>query len=400
MKTGLLSTLALVATLATGCDDKGGKTAGKDTSSGKLPPGVDTLVEKGRGAVDRAKALSDTKGKALTPAQYEKLLLALAECKVTDDGIDYKCDAYKKIQKARNAKTTLKDMAGAMSGLGKKHLGHKHPAVRIRAAQMMSSFLGSSEETRKIILATIAKEKHPAVVAALMEVVGSSGSKDPAVGKMLLAKADDPSPVVRRKAIGWLTSSWSKKVAGRIAKLKEKMEKDPDPKTQQAACSQAGKTGDDQLIPAYTKLTKDDKNPDLYSACMKGLLEMFASYPFFETHSEKAYKLFLKRLGDKPRSEKRPPWSIMSSVGHLGDKRDKLKKWRANAPWFKAADVIKALEAVVKDEKANWMARTGAVKSILALGAKKAQLEALEKACKDCNNHVKKSLKDAVGKAK
>ena len=350
------------------------------------------------GAVEEAKARLDD-GKALTAKQYEALMLKLTTCKVTDDGIEHKCEAYKELRKASNLKTTAKDWGGAMSGLGKKHLGHKHPAVRIKAAQLMSSFFGSNKKTQNTILDAIAKEKEPPVVVAMMDVVASSASKNAKVGEMLLDMLDHKAPIVRKKAVYGLSSSWAKDVDGRIAKLITKMEDDPDPKTQQAACEYAGKTGDEKLIPVYKKLTKKSVDKDLRASCMKGLVETWFSYPFYGTYSEAGYKLTIDRLNKTPRSEAFPPWGIMSSFEYLeNEKSDGLKKWRQKATWYDKKELIAALVSIVKDEEANWMGRSGAVRSLAKL-MKKKKFKKLADECEGkCNSHVAKALKDAVAK--
>ncbi len=359
----------------------------------------DTVEDEIGSLLDEAKARVKD-GKALTKAQYEKLMLQLSTCKVTDKGIDYKCPAYKTLRKASNIRTSLKDWSGSMRSLGKKHLAHAHPAVRIKAAGLMGSFFGSNKGTQQTVLSAIDKEKHVAVTVAMMSVVASSASKNPAVGKMLMTKVDDKSPLVRKKAISGLASSWAKGVKGRIPKLIDKMTKDSDMSVRKAACEAAGSIGDESLIPVYKKLTKASVDPALYSSCMSGLLDTWLDFPFYETHSKAGYKLTMKRLKKKPRDDKHPPWSMMSSFQYVGDKKsDKLKKWRAYADFYKKKDLIAVLSDIVTDEKANWMARTATVRSLAKL-MKKSKFEKLLADCAQCNSHVLKQLKDELGKMK
>ena len=367
---------------------------------------VGELVGKGAAAVEAVKAATDTKGEALSPAEYEKLVLALAACKITERGIDWKCAELKALNKARNAKTSLKDAAGIWSGLGRKHIAHANPAVRYKSTQLMSSFFGAGNDTQKVVMERITKEEHPAVLRQLVNVVGSRGKSNPAIAKMLLANADHKEPVVRKECISWLTTSFNEGVEGRLEKVIEKMTKDKDVEVQAYACERAGGLGDDKLIPIYEKLTADTSNEKLYAGCMKGLLNTWFSYPFFNTSNEKGYKLFLERLKAEPRSKNVPPWTIMSSFQPFERDSRGLKAWKEKVKFFKADEVIEAVKSVVEDEKANWMARNGGVKSMLALGAPKATFEAMVKACTGddgkptCNSWVHKSLTEAVGKAK
>ena len=375
----------------------------------KAPDAVKTLADQAKAAADQAKdvadtakALADTEAPALTAEQYEKLVLALETCELKGANIDWKCEAMKKLNEARKAKTALKDLGGLMAGIGKKHLTHESPAVRLKSVQLMSSFFGAGDETRKIVLEGIDKEEHPAVVKAMVGVVGSSGSKSPEVAALLLRLADHKEPMVRKECISWLSTSFSKKVEGRVEKLIEKMEKDADMDVRAYACEVAGKIGDDRLIPVYEKLTADANEKKLYSKCMEGLLLTFFAYPFYDTFSQKGYELMLKRLADTPRDENRPPWTLTGDFKYYAKTNIRgLTEWKKQATWFEPKKVMAPLGDIVKDEAANWMARTAAIDSLVGLGMPKAELEALQKACEGkCKSHVLDKLKKAVAAAK
>ena len=366
----------------------------------------DKALDKAKGVIAEAKGLTDTKTKALTVAEYERLLLAVEACAIKDASIDRKCPQLKALNDARKARTALKTLSGAMAGLGQKHMTHKSPAVRLKAVSLMGSLFGGSKDTQKVVLEKIGSETHPAVVKAMLKTVGSKGGANPEIGKLLLKMADHAAPMVRKEAISWLSTSFSKTIEGRVDKLMAKMEKDADPKVRAYACEVAGKVGDDKLVESYKKLTADATDKKLYSACMAGLLHTFFSYPFFETNSKKGYELMLQRLGDKPRSDVRPPWTMTDDFQQFASNSKSLNAWKAKASYFKADKVMAVLKDVILDENANWMARTGAVKSYVSLGANKAQLDALVKACAGadgkakCKNHVVSALEKAAAKAK
>lgn len=371
-----------------------------------LPPAAAELKGKVEAAAVKAEALANTEAKALTQEAYEALVVALASCKINDEGaIAWDCPELKALNKARQAQTALKDIAGFNAGLGKKLLTHESPAVRIKAAEMMASMLGADDSAQRVVIDAIGKEKHPAVIKALLDVIGSSGGKNPEIGALLVKLADHESPLVRGLAIYWLASSWNKDVAGGIEKIIEKAEKDPDTNVRQSACKYGGKLGNDAMIPVYEKLTQDPDD-DIYGACMEGLVEMWLSYPFFETASEKAYKLTLERLAAKPRTDNRPPWSLLGTFKHAGSSGDSIDKWRAKATWFNRDALVKVLGDVVVDEQANGMARTAAVESIGGLGVPKATIEGIAAKCKDasgqptCNSRVVEALDKAAQAAK
>lgn len=400
--------------LAVGCDKKpenqSSSTSPSNTASAKpssttginaVGSAIASAVGSVKDVIDQNKALLDTKGKALSTEDMEKLLVGLASCTVNEDGnIDYKCEALKAYHDARNAKTAALNAIGNWSSLGKKHLKHTAPAVRVQSASLMASLFGADKDSTSTILQAIADEKDPLVLPALLDVVGSRANQNQDVGKLLLQMADHATPAVRRKAVSWLTTSWAKDVPKRTEKLIERLEKETDKKTKNLTCQLAGKTGDDKLVPVYDKLTKDDKDSDLYTDCMRGLLEMWTSFPFFETESEKAYKLFLSRLSETPRTEHKPPWILMGSFAYLGGDGERIQKWREKAKWFKKDDLVKVLDGIIKDEKANWMARSGAARSFEGLKVPKKHAEDLIKDCAKCNMHVLSALKEVATKLK
>jgi hypothetical protein len=130
---------------------------------------------------------------------------------------------------------------------------------------------------------------------------------------------------------------------------------------------------------------------------------MWGEYPLYGTDNEDAYKLTIELLNSKPRTKDIPPWTAMSTFGHLGsEKNKKLAEWKEKASWFKADDLKKALSGIVADGEAYWMTRTGAAKSLAGLGASKAELEKLRKplADKGDDGHVAKALDKVIAEAK
>jgi hypothetical protein len=340
---------------------------------------------------------------ALTIEQYEKLILGLADCKLVRYEIDGKCAGVKALQDAMKETTTpVKDMLGMTSKLGEKLITHASPAVRVKAANLMSSITGTSGSSQDIIVAAAAKEKDPQVLQAFIRTVWNDGGKNPKVAKFLIDSADHEDKDVRTQAVYAISSSWNKDMKGGPEKLAKVATSDKELKVRQAACEYGGKLGNKAILPVIEKFTaKEDK--EMYGACMKGLIEMFFQYPFYETTNEAAYKLFVKRLAS-PHGPDAPPWTVTGEFKkYADDKHDKLVAWKKKATWFKPADVKKALASVVADKKTNWMARTGAIESLEGLGATKAELEALKKGYDEKNfddKNVLKKLDDAIAKAK
>lgn len=340
---------------------------------------------------------------ALTIEQYEKLILGLADCKLVGYEIDGKCPGVKALSDAMKETTTpVKDMLGMTSKLGEKLITHSSPAVRVKAANLMSSITGTAASSQDVVVAAAAKEKDPQVLQAFIRVVWNDGGKNPKVAKFLIDSADHPDKDVRTQAVYAISSSWNKDMKGGPEKLAKVATSDKELKVRQAACEYGGKLGNKAILPVIEKFTaKEDK--EMYGPCMKGLIEMFFQYPFYETTNEAAYKLFVKRLA-APHGPDAPPWTVMGEFKKYGDdKNEKLAAWKKKATWFKPADLKKALMGVVSDKKTNWMARTGAIESLEGLGVTKAELEGLKKGYDEKNfddKNVLKKLDEAIAKAK
>ncbi len=339
------------------------------------------------------------KGVPITAKQYEKLILAHANCEVTDSGIDGKCEAVKIMRDSMNRSQLAKGALGGNAGVGQKLIQHPAPAVRIKAAQSMSSLFGAGEKSQDAIVAAAKKEKHPAVLTAMVRTVRNHGKRNPEVGKLLLELADHDNPKLRKEAIYGLSSSWNESLG--VDKLITMMKSDADVEVRQTACAYAGNLGDEKLYPVYESLLQGDADAKTKGRCFEGLVSMWANYPLYGTHSEKAYRLTLKLLEATPRSENMPPWQGMSTLGYLGgDQNRKLDEWKQKATWYKPEDLRRALIAVVGDGDAHWMARTGATKALVKLGASKADFQKLRKGLGDSpkgtDTHVAKELDTAI----
>lgn len=339
------------------------------------------------------------KGVPISAKQYEKLILAHANCEVTDSGIDGKCEAVKIMRESMNRSQLAKGALGGNAGVGQKLIAHPSPAVRIKAAQSMSSLFGAGKKSQDAIVAAAQKEKHPAVLTAMVRTVRNHGKRNPEVGKLLLELADHDNPKLRKEAIYGLSSSWNESLG--VDKLIAMMKSDTDAEVRQTACAYAGNLGDEKLYPVYESLLQGDEDAKLKGRCFEGLVSMWANYPLYGTHNEKAYRLTLKLLEATPRSEDMPPWQGMSTLGYLGGGENrKLDEWKKKATWYKPEDLRRALLSVVGDGAAHWMARTGATKALVKLGASKADFEKLRKGLgespKGTDTHVAKELDKAI----
>ena len=386
-----------------GCDD--GKKSDDSEEESEKKDKKSKKDDDDEGPVKAAKVkISEVKGMVkkgvpISAKQYEKLILAHGNCEVTDNGIDSKCEAVKVLRESMNRSQLAKGALGGNAGLGQKLIGHESPAVRIKAAQIMSSLFGTGKKSQDLIVKAASEEKHPAVLKAMVRTVRNHGKRNPEVGKLLLELADHDNPMLRKEAIYGLSSSWNEDLG--VDKLVEMMKSDEDPEVRQAACAYAGGLGDDKLYPVYESILEGDGDEKLKAKCFEGLVSMWADYPLYGTSNDKAYRLTLKLLQKTPRTEAMPPWQAMNTLGYLGgDQNKKLGEWKSKATWYEVDDLRKALLAVVGDSDAHWMARTGATKALVKLGAAKSDFEKLRKAIGDdpkgTDTHVAKQLAKAI----
>ncbi len=354
-------------------------------------------------AVDDVAALAKNADKGpLDAAAYEKLILDHATCEVKDGGnIDPKCPAVVALREAMSGGQALRNLAGGAAEIGKKHLGHASPAVRIKAAGLLSSVFGTSNESQDLVVEAAKKETDVGVLQALIGTVSNDGAKNAKVGELLLWAADHADANVRKKAIYALSSTWNRELAGGPEKLIALMESDADADVRATACKYAGKLGDAKFVPSYTRLTADGADAELRASCMEGLIQMWWSYPFHENANEDAYKLTLALLGKKPRTDKDPHWTLPGTFRSRNE--DKFANWQAKNTWYKADELKAVLIDIIDDPNAKWMARTGAVDSLAVNGAK-ADLEALlakyPEDAKGDAKHVRRKLTEAIAKAK
>lgn len=365
--------------------------------AGKIE-GVDQLINATKDLKGTAKGLAEG-GPGLTIEQYEALMLGLSACKVNETGIDRKCEAWLALKEGRKkGRTSLKSFSGQMSVLGKKHIKHSSPAVRMHASSLMGGFFGSSKDNQGVVVAAAKTEKDPAVLYYMIRSVGSAIAKNAEVRALILANTDHANERVRIETGTWLTSTFAAEAPGTLERAMEMIAKDPSSRVKSSICSNLGRRGDERVMPLLAKHTQDPNDP-LYVACLRGLIGSWASPVPHKKPSQKGYALTLKRLRETPRSDKRPAWAAIS--GMRWAKKPELAQ---RAPWFKKDEVLGVLGAIVKDQQSNWLARTSAVDVMGALGADKAKFTELRKAYADAkgtNAHVLKKIdKQLAGDAK
>jgi hypothetical protein len=312
----------------------------------------------------------------LTPAIAEQLLLGLVSCKMGERDIQRGCDALDRLNRARSHRFDVKDRAGGLRALGKKHLGDPSPAVRLESAKLCAPSLGSDAEAQKLLMAQASKEKVPAVLLTMLRVLGSADHPSADLGKLLLSKVDDESAPVRMEAMGWMLTGVD--TPGGFDRVLDKVDKDPSLEVRSYLCTRLYGTADARALPIFEKYLRAKDTPKkLYEGCFRGLVSAWTGFPKPKKPAEKAYRLTLELLDAKPRDNDRPPYSaialLRAAKTKFGPTDTGGKAWLEEVKgWYDAKRLLAALESLAGDHDASLLARTSALDVMKELGAKKA----------------------------
>lgn len=306
------------------------------------------------------------------PSGIEKLVLDLESCDLEGYQITSTCLAMERLA------GELAEANGAHQlslALGGRLLAHRAPAVRLEAAAL----LGTDRASRDAIVDAARKEPDAHVREAMIRIIAADGARFPRVGAFLLESTQFPAANVRAQALAALTLPTSRALPGAADRVLAMAERDPEPALRRAACAAGGKLGNPMFLPFYETATATSDDPELYAACMEGVVAMFHNQPAFDTANEAAYRLFLKRLAAAPRTAHSPPWQVMSAFCYYSHEADlaKLAAWKREATWFKPEEVKAVMAAVITDRATSWEARTAAIESMVGLGATRDELKAL-----------------------
>jgi hypothetical protein len=308
------------------------------------------------------------------PSGLEKLIVDLESCGLEGYQITSTCPAM--IALTAELSQRAPGTAELSVALGAKLLAERSPAVRVQAAAMLGHDAGS----RDTIVDAARREVDPRVREAMIHTIGPDAARYPRVATFLLESTQHASSSVRARSLEALTLPANRTVPGGAERVLAMAERDPDPQLRREACSSGGKLGHAAFLPFYERITDSAADPAMYAACMEGVVAMFHNAPAFDTSSEGAYRLFIRRVEAQPRTEQSPPWQVMSAFCYDSREADleRLAAWRRQATWFDPNAVKTALTAVIADPAASWKARAAAVESMVGLGATKAELKALE----------------------
>jgi HEAT repeat protein len=304
--------------------------------------------------------------------QFEALLLSVQACSVDADGIKRQCPAFKDYNARWMSFTRGYTERAAMNmTMGRRHLRHPSPAVRILALKLINPAFAPWGTEAELVITAAQTEAHPTVLAKMLDALMTVKAEIPAQrGRLrtLMAKyARHPDIGVRLQVVHALKLRWASGLPGTFDLLKTRVEQDPERAVREKACEAMGHHPGAVAFPFLKGKTAGPS--DLYSACVEGVITLW-SKGYNTPPYRPAFEYTLELLRRTPRTAAHPPEGI-SEIAYFSRKHLKSKAW------FKRDALIDALSAIITDRQANWSVRRSAVRLLFALDAPVARFEAL-----------------------
>lgn len=388
--------------------------AASDNSAPAPSPAVAPPADPSPGALQAA-----VDGGTLIDAELLPFYLrAAAACEVGEFDVEPSCPEYQRYATSRRRAAPRPDLAAYFGSVGRQHLGHAKPVVRMLAGQLAVADLGPSLEP---LLRAIELETDPLVARALIRLVMRAGRLQPEAlqqaaplpGSQTDCSAAWGEKPCQRNDLGQWASYWWQRAKGPeqllvraeaaaqwAEALVELTAKDAASPRVAAGCVQLGGAvttaeGPEQAVlcaaaglacPAAVGelLSQNAAPPQVVEHCIAGALQSWCRAPAYDTAQLAGYALVLAELRRQPRDDQRPSWRWIQALTcarplfqpPLQGEGDLTRTWRKRATFVSLPDVLGALRQVVEDPKAGGHARAEALRTARDLGAPPAWLQA------------------------
>lgn len=368
-----------------------------------VPPGP-TEMPKAPLSKEQLDAFLKDEGQKLTADAYESLLIGLQACDIDRYGIDYKCQALKDFNTYSKHKNDDYKMLGKVSI---KHLRDPKPAVRYQATSEASFYAfgydADTDAATKYLQAAQA-EQDPVVLAHMIARMVSGAKKNEALRTFVMSQADHTNARVREDVIRVIGEpETAVQIPNAFDKLLEKAQGDSDDSVRAAACSVLASPGADKAIPVFQKMLEDSSlKSDVRNGCFEGLIASWVTIPYPKKPSKEGYELTMKILETKPRSKDNPPWRGISKISfaktEFKDYDKSGKDWlEAAKGFYDKARVVKVMQDLAVDDKANQIPRSDAIYVLRRLGEQKL-LATIADTIKKQSGYEAKSLSESAEK--
>ena len=313
----------------------------------------------------------------LSPAEFEALVLAYAECTLSDvhlkEGkVMYKdCPADKAWVALTRSKKNFKPKTDpAMQEILVRLTHHESPIVRNHAYTNIDAYK-VSDDTMKTLISDIMVEQDPIVAAGFISKLLTRHARlnnNPDMQNLAKTKAKDASPFVR-KAVASSLDAKNKENKEFNDLMLSLCKDDADQKVRDVACGRIVLFDIPDKMKIAEELLKDRSLVDLHDLLLANLCKMWD--PSDKIYDADAYRLWLDYFKYKPRSQNMV-WRSFSNAFNVSD------EWRQKATYYNEKEFLDVMADLVNDTEAKGFARVSGIKMIALFGGKEKGLPLLQ----------------------
>ena len=294
----------------------------------------------------------------ITTDEYIALVSTYANVKIQDDLTLEKNITDEAIKKIDNkAKPSLDSYLGVL-------LESEAPQVRGYGISLITSLTGVSSKNLELAKSLIKDETNEYVLYNTTKALSNEAKSGQEIAEFIIKMASHEHAKIRNAAANALGNSWSKGVEGAVDTI-IKLMNDTDTDVRKTACKYSGKLADESVIEPLVAILNNTDDADIHGSCVEGLTYLWYDYPFFENTSEKAYTATMDYLKKTPRTDKVPAWTAVGAFKTTST-QDSFTKWKEKATYFNTDDIYNIMVDIIKDDNANYLARTSAIDVIKA----------------------------------
>ncbi|MCQ2097357.1 MAG: HEAT repeat domain-containing protein [Fibrobacter sp.] len=277
-------------------------------------------------------------------------------------------------------------------------LTHESPVVRAYVYNSVTRNYDKGDAELDKLVKQLQGEKDPTVLAAGIKSLMNNLGRSSDLYNLVFAAIKHENVEVRKSVAIVLSNSNNKNVAGVYDEALKMMFNDSDKKVRGTICRSLPDFGNESIIPEIAKIiySEEEKDVAIIGDCLEGLIRMWYFSPFFDQHSEAAYKETLKYFNKKPRGKNNPPWNGLSRL--LKGYENASAEWKEASSYLKPEEIVAAMVDIIKDPGADKITREYAIKVIPNFGTKK-DLEKLDAALTDTADRNAQSIKKKIAEA-
>ena len=238
--------------------------------------------------------------------------------------------------------------------------------VRAYAFTTIGGLFGTSSEEEKMAEEVLAKETEPVVLFAALRSLGGAVS-NPAVAEFVLNMTEHKNANVRKQAALAIGSEWAMGIDGMVDAILKLMG-DEDEEVRTCAYKYAGRLHDDRVIDPLEEVLKDSSLVRFHDACITSLTYMWYDYPSHRYTNERAYRITIDYLSQKPRNGDIPYWTTVGAFRSASSMGTSYEDWKKEATYFDEAEINNLMLDIVADQDADRRGREIAMKYIMERG--------------------------------